>query len=67
MSFAGEESILAESPGIAKTVVVVLDLTEKHSWEILERMLEEQRHAALPCGTASKARERPMPLASHDA
>ena len=47
------------------TATLNLDLTLDSSWEVLDRLRRENRiffmHAAPPCGTATRARERPVP------
>ena len=48
--------------------VVQLDLRHRSTWEFLEYLALSRRpfhfHAAPPCGTASRARDVPMPSAS---
>ena len=50
--------------------VTKLDLSKTASWEVLDHMLQVQPiiyvHAAPPCGTASRARERKVPQALRD-
>ena len=49
-----------------KVACLNLDLTKSSSWEILKRMAAERQviyvHAAPPCGTATRARDKPVPL-----
>ena len=45
---------------------VVLDLAQDSGWVVLYQLLEQGKifyvHGAPPCGTASRAREKPLPL-----
>ena len=49
-----------------KVACLNLDLTKPSSWEILRNLAQERRviyvHIAPPCGTATRARDRPVPL-----
>ena len=49
--------------------VVNLDLRQRHSWQFLEKIALSRRlfffHGAPPCGTSSRARDRPMSQHQH--
>ena len=49
--------------------VVNLDLRKRHAWEFLRKVLMGRRvfwfHGAPPCGTSSRARDRPLSSTSH--
>ena len=49
-----------------KVACLHMDLTKPSSWQILRKMVSEGRviyvHVAPPCGTATRARDKPVPL-----
>ena len=49
--------------------VVNLDLRKRHAWEFLTKVVMGRRvywfHGAPPCGTSSRARDRPLSSSSH--
>ena len=50
---------------VQRAACLVIDLTRADSWVLLVKLLDTGRvlyvHSAPPCGTASRARERPLP------
>ena len=50
------------TPGVP---IIKLDLAAPHSWDLLYRLVEQKKilyvHGGPPCGTATRARDRPVP------